>query len=139
MTETIELGRRLSRYLKAGDLVALSGVFGAGKTYFTKGIALGLGVKRLKEVNSPSFVLCNIYQGKRFKLYHFDCQRLTDARELLSLGLTEALTDGICVLEWANKLPQLNKYTNLIQVRFTLKGQTQRLLTFSGHYKKVPE
>jgi len=126
--ETMTIGSRLARHLKVGNIVALSGIFGAGKTYFTKGIAQGLGIKRLNEVKSPSFVLCNIYQGKRLKLYHFDAQRLPDAKELLKLGLTECFYDGVCVMEWAEKLPRLNRQPNVIQVKFTLKGKTKRLI-----------
>lgn len=147
--ETMALGTRLAKHLKTGDIVALSGAFGAGKTYFTKGIAKGLGVKKINEVISPSFILCNIHQGKRLKLYHFDAHRLPDARELFKLGLTEGLFDGVCVIEWADKFPRsalaergssrrsvgaarLNKQSNVIYVQFTLKGKTKRKIKIIG-------
>lgn len=152
--ETIALGKRLAWYLKAGDLVALVGVFGAGKTYFTKGIARGLGIKKWREVNSPSFVLCNVYRpvgavheppksrhgGRAIRelplLYHFDAQRLSDAKEFLRLGLTEAFVDGVCVMEWADKWPGLMGLPNVLRVGFKLKGKNKRLLEFSGKGKQ---
>lgn len=130
--ETISLGARLGRQLRQGDLVALIGIFGAGKTYFTKGIAQGIGIKDHRQITSPSFTLIQVYQGKKTKLYHIDAQRLTRPQELLNLGLADALTDGICVIEWADKcLPFLNK-PDIIQVRFQLKNKTTRVLRFSG-------
>lgn len=134
--ETMALGKRAGRYLKAGDLVALVGVFGAGKTYFTKGLAQGLGVKRVNEVISPSFILCNVHKGKRLVLYHFDVQRLPDAKELLRLGLTEAFVDGICVMEWADKWSGLMGLPNVLRVGFKLKGKNERLLEFRGKGKQ---
>ena len=128
VAETISLGARLGKHLKPGDLVALIGIFGAGKTYFTKGIARGLGIKNTKRIISPSFVLCNIYQGKKTRLYHFDVQRLKDPSEILKLDLAEALQDGVCVIEWADRcLPFINM-PNLIRVIFRLKGDNERLL-----------
>lgn len=138
--ETMALGKRVGRYLKAGDLVALVGVFGAGKTYFTKGLAQGLGVKRVNKVVSPSFVLCNVHKGKRLALYHFDVQRLANAKELLRFGLTEAFVDGVCVMEWADKWSGLMGLPNVLKVGFELKGKNKRLLEFSGkgkQWKKV--
>lgn len=135
--ETFAIGKKLAKHLKPGDIVALVGIFGAGKTYFTKGIAWGLGVNRWREVNSPSFILGNVYQGKQYKLYHFDCQRLSFAEELLNLGFTDGVANGIIVVEWADKLPHLDKYPDLIQINFTVKGKTKRLLTFSGNKKII--
>lgn len=134
--ETMAIGNRLAKYLKIGDIVALSGIFGAGKTYFTKGIARGLGVKLLKNVNSPSFVLCNIYKGKNLKLYHFDAYRLPDAKELLKLGLTECFYDGVCVMEWSERLSGLKYQPNVISINFNVKGKDERILTFSGDSKR---
>lgn len=131
--ETMTIGSRLAKHLKTGDIVALSGIFGAGKTYFTKGIAQGLGVKRLKDVNSPSFVLCNIYKGNKLKLYHFDAYRLPDAKELLKLGLTDCFYDGVCVMEWSERLVALKYQPNVIFVNFKVKGENERVLTFSNN------
>ena len=73
--ETIKIGTKLAKKLKKGDVVALVGDLGSGKTVFTKGIAKGLGVKSPRYVNSPTFVIIKEYKGK-FPLYHFDLYRL---------------------------------------------------------------
>ena len=134
--ETMVLGRRLAGHLKTGDLVALVGIFGAGKTYFTKGIARGLGVKRISEVISPSFTLCNIHKARRLNLYHFDVQRLPNARELLRLGFTDAFIDGVCVVEWADKWTGLIKFSNVLRIEFKLKSKHERLLEFRSKDKR---
>lgn len=129
------LGSRLAHHLKKGDLVALSGVFGAGKTYFTKGMARGLGIKDTRQITSPTFLLSQVYPGKRVKLYHFDAQRLEEPNELLSLGLTDALRDGVCVVEWADKCQPFLKLSQTIYVKFRLTGKTTRIL----HFKASPQ
>jgi len=126
--ETIGIGRRLARHLKIGDIVALSGIFGAGKTYFTKGIAQGAGIKKRQQVNSPSFVLCNVYNCRKFKIYHFDAHRLPKAEELLELGLTDCFYDGVCVLEWAEKVTGLARQPNVIPISFKVKNRNERIL-----------
>ncbi len=134
--ETISLGAQLGRQLRQGDLIALIGIFGAGKTYFTKGIAQGIGIKDHRQITSPSFTLIQVYQGRKTRLYHIDAQRLTRPQELLNLGLADALADGICVIEWADKcLPFLNK-PDIIRVRFQLKKNNTRILHFSGVKKR---
>lgn len=129
--ETMELGRRLAQLLKAGDFVALIGIFGAGKTYFTKGIAAGLGVSRKSPVTSPSFVLCNVYQGRRgIKLLHYDAQRLDNPKEILKLGMQD-IDNAIVVMEWGDKvLPHIRNIDRLIKVCFTVKGRNRRLIEF---------
>ncbi len=105
--ETIKLGERLAKRLKAGQLVALIGELGSGKTTFVKGIAKGLGVKDYRYVNSPSFVIIKEYQGST-PLYHFDVFRLDSADDLASVGYEEYFYgDGICVVEWADKIKKL--------------------------------
>ncbi len=133
--ETMALGARLGKKLKAGDIVALTGVFGAGKTYFTKGIAKGLGVKNVNKVVSPSFVLGTIHLGKKYKLYHFDTHRLPDATELLNLGFTDCFSDGVCVMEWAERMRGLKAQPNVIVVSFKITGKNKRIIKISG--KKI--
>lgn len=98
---------RLAGLLKAGDLLALTGELGSGKTTFTKGVARGLGVANPEYVNSPSFVLIKEYKGK-IDLYHFDLYRLDELCQMEYIGLQEYLNgDGIVVIEWAEKLGSL--------------------------------
>jgi tRNA threonylcarbamoyladenosine biosynthesis protein TsaE len=100
---TLDLGRRIGAQLRGGEFLALCGPLGAGKTHFTKGLALGLGVAAGEPVVSPTFVLVREYQG-RVRLLHADAYRLTSADELVALGLDEQLTGGtVIAVEWADR------------------------------------
>ncbi|NQU74594.1 MAG: tRNA (adenosine(37)-N6)-threonylcarbamoyltransferase complex ATPase subunit type 1 TsaE [Candidatus Omnitrophica bacterium] len=104
---TIKLGEKLARTLKGGQIVALIGELGSGKTTLTKGIAKGLGVKNSRYVNSPSFVIIKEYRGKK-PLYHFDIFRLDSVKDLDTIGYEEYFYgNGICVVEWADKIKKL--------------------------------
>ena len=101
--ETISLGKQLGSKLSSGDVVALSGELGAGKTTFTKGLATGMGIKGMR-VNSPSYVLIRQVSGGRLPLYHFDLYRLDTVRDVRNLGYEEYFYgDGVTVIEWAEK------------------------------------
>ena len=98
LDETIELGKQLGELLKPNMLITLSGDLGAGKTTFTKGIGLGLEIKKIK--NSPTFTILKQYQG-RLDLSHFDAYRLEGQDD--DLGFEEIFdSDDVCVVEWAN-------------------------------------
>ena len=127
--QTRELGAALGRLLHAGELVALSGPLGAGKTQFVKGLALGLGVPADEPVVSPTFVLVREYAG-RLKLYHLDAYRLADALELYELGLAEMLADpaGVVALEWADRVPAAVP-DQAWRIEFTHAGPQARGLT----------
>lgn len=105
--ETISLGRKIGGLLSPGDVVALTGPLGSGKTWLTKGIALGLGVDPGMVITSPSFSLVNEYRA-RCTLYHMDLYRLERISEILATGLEEYLyNDGVAVVEWADRLPEI--------------------------------
>ena len=104
--EMIALGERVAKQLVAGDVLALCGGLGAGKTHFTKGVALGLGC--LGEVTSPTFSLAHEYRGGRLSLYHFDFYRMESAQEVLRIGWDEYLDEaGVIVVEWPDKFSSL--------------------------------
>jgi tRNA threonylcarbamoyladenosine biosynthesis protein TsaE len=95
-------GARLAEALGPGDVVALTGELGAGKTCFTQGVAQGLGVTG--HAVSPTFVLVNEYRG-RLPVHHVDAYRTESLTELLDLGLDELFSgDGVTIVEWADKL-----------------------------------
>ena len=103
--DTAAVGARLAEELAAGDVVALTGALGAGKTCFTQGLARGLGARG--RVVSPTFVLVNEYQG-RLPVHHVDAYRTASLTELLDLGLDELFGgDGVTIVEWADKLAPL--------------------------------
>jgi tRNA threonylcarbamoyladenosine biosynthesis protein TsaE len=99
---TRELATRLAGAARAGDLIALHGELGAGKTQFAKGFGLGLGVTAT--INSPSYVLMAEYDG-RLPLFHLDLYRLEDAADALGGGLLdERQAAGVTLVEWAERL-----------------------------------
>lgn len=130
--QTARIGQRLGALLQAGDLVLLLGEFGAGKTHFAKGVALGLGSDDL--VNSPSFVLINEYragaQRRHMPIYHVDLYRLEDPRDIGTIGLEEiAGGDGVCLIEWANHAEGLLPPERLT-VQLGYLSETKRTLRF---------
>lgn len=97
--ETMALAGRLSRALRAGDSVLLSGDLGAGKSVFARGVARGMGVEGA--MPSPTFTLLIPYAGARMKLYHYDLYRLNDPDEFYEAGLDEFIGgDGVALIEW---------------------------------------
>lgn len=97
--ETRAVGARLGRLLQPGVLVALIGPLGAGKTCFVQGLAEGLGVE--DAITSPTFVLMRLHRGE-IALCHVDAYRLSDAEELLDLGLDDWFAESVVALEWAD-------------------------------------
>lgn len=104
--ETTNAGYALGKLLKGNSIVSLFGDLGAGKTAFIKGIVAATeGAPQ--EVTSPTFVYLNIYEG-RPTVYHFDLYRLNSAQEFLAMGFDEFLfADGICCIEWSERIAQL--------------------------------
>lgn len=102
---TQDLGRTIGEHASAGDVFLLTGPLGAGKTCLTQGIALGLGVEGY--VRSPTFVLMTRHQG-RLTLHHLDLYRIGSPAEAWDLGLDEQLFgEGVCVIEWADRAPEI--------------------------------
>ena len=102
--ETQALGEKLGKTLKPGDIIALIGDLGTGKTCLTQGIARGVGIAPGEVVSSPSYILINEYNGK-IPIYHVDLYRLETAAEITDLGLSEYIEgDGICIIEWAERI-----------------------------------
>ena len=104
--ETRKFGEELARTLKAGDIIALIGDLGTGKTTLTKYIARELGI--MQAITSPTFnIICEYHEG-RLPLYHFDVYRLSSSDEMLELGYEEYFFgDGVCIVEWADKIEDL--------------------------------
>jgi len=123
--DTIRMGSELAKKIKRGDVIALVGDLGSGKTVFTKGIAKGLGVKNVRYVNSPTFVIIKEYRGK-VPLYHFDLYRLNRPNMLDIENYGEYFYgDGITVIEWADKILKLlpPKY---IEVKLSVIDESKR-------------
>ena len=103
---TFAFGREIAAALRGGEVLALDGDLGAGKTQFVKGLAAGLGHDG--EVTSPTFTLVHEYTGGRLPLFHFDLYRLENAGEVLGLGFDDYLdSGGVLAIEWAGKFPEV--------------------------------
>ena len=125
--ETQEIGVKIGGQLNPGDVVALIGDLGVGKTCLTQGIARGAGVCQDEIVNSPSYILINEYAGK-IPIYHIDLYRLERVEDIIALGLEEYLEgDGICVIEWADRMDTLLPESH-IQVRITGEDESTRTI-----------
>lgn len=104
--ETLEIGRLLGENAGPGEVYALIGDLGTGKTVFTKGFAQGLGIE--EPVNSPTFTILQIYEEGRIPLYHFDVYRIEEPEEMEEVGFDEYIDgDGVCLIEWAGRIGDL--------------------------------
>lgn len=103
--QTAALGERIARLLFPGDVVGFFGELGSGKTRLIQGICRGLGCREI--VSSPTFIIINEYHG-RYPIYHFDLYRIESEQEIFDLGYEEYLYGaGICLIEWAERMPTL--------------------------------
>ncbi|MDR2267531.1 MAG: tRNA (adenosine(37)-N6)-threonylcarbamoyltransferase complex ATPase subunit type 1 TsaE [Christensenellaceae bacterium] len=126
--QTKKLASLVAQFLNGGEVIALNGGLGAGKTTFTQGLALALGVG--DRVNSPTFNIVKEYNGLRFKLYHIDMYRIEDSVELLELGIEDCLvSDSITVIEW-NKLNDID--AKIIDINITVTDSGDRIFTVDG-------
>lgn len=124
--ETIAAGCTYGRNAAKGDVFALTGDLGSGKTHFVKGFVAGLGSRA--DVTSPTFVLVHEYGDGRLPVYHFDFYRLANSEAVLQLGFDDyVFGDGVSLIEWADR------YSNLIPqgamwLSFELKGENIRVI-----------
>jgi tRNA threonylcarbamoyladenosine biosynthesis protein TsaE len=132
--KTMWLGQQLGLQLISGDIIALIGDLGGGKTWFTKGIALGLDINP-NDIVSPTFTLVNEYQGKQ-DLFHIDLYRLQNDRDILTLDLEEYfLREGIVVIEWADRWSGIPE--ERIQVELKIINDHTREVTFSANHQRA--
>lgn len=125
--ETESFGRQFAGNVKPGDVLALVGQLGSGKTQFVKGLASGLGAAT--PATSPTFTLIHEYSGGRLTIYHFDFFRIDDRQSVERLGLDEYfLGDGVAIVEWADKFSDLIP-DNARWISFETKSETQRAIT----------
>ncbi len=136
--ETLRLGRTLGALLAGGDVLAVTGSLGSGKTWFAKGVGAGLGIPEQTIITSPSFALVNEYPA-RCTFYHMDLYRLGGLEEVLSAGLEEYLRgDGVALVEWADRCPEIIPSWAL-HIDIVIWDQEARRITFSGHHARPLE
>lgn len=128
-----EIAMALGRVCRAGDVIALVGDLGAGKTVFVQGLAKGLGVPASVAVTSPTFTLVNEYRGGRHPLYHVDLYRLWSESQLEDVGLDELYRqDAVVAVEWFDRFPEAAPAAYL-EVRITNDGESSRRLEALPH------
>jgi len=133
--ETAALGEALGRTLGPGDVVALYGELGSGKTCLVQGLVRGLGVT--SAATSPTFVLINEYRG-RLPVHHVDAYRTGSLTELMDLGLLDLMGgDGVTLLEWADRAEPLLP-PRAIRVRIDGVGDEPRNIFFSEEGERPP-
>ena len=127
VAETEAVAAELARSLLPGDVIALDGDLGAGKTQFVRGLLHGLGGEG-RLVSSPTYVLLNVYPGGRLTVYHLDAYRTAGPDDLADIGFEELLEQGgVVAVEWPSRLGELlpaRRYT----VRLTAVGEDRRTI-----------
>jgi len=132
--ETIEVGRKIGSQLKGGEVVAVCGPLGSGKTHLIKGIAAGAGAKDSREVTSPTFVIINEYVG-RVDIYHIDAYRLNSIAEFEMLGFDDfCCPQSVVLIEWADKVESALQTIDYIRIELFHTGQTKRKI----HIQNTP-
>ena len=134
--QTWEAGRQMGLQAAAGQVTALTGDLGTGKTVFAQGFAAGLGIS--EAVNSPTFTILQVYEDGRLPLYHFDVYRIVDSEEMLEIGWEEYVYgNGVCLIEWAELIRDLideipKEKLQRVEIRKDLsKGADYRKIIFS--------
>ena len=131
----MELGRRIGARLRGGEVFAICGPLGSGKTHLIKGIAAGAGAKDRQNVTSPTFVLVNQYAG-RFDLYHIDAYRLESVAEFERLGFDDfCYPESVVLIEWADKIAPALHGLDVIGIDLAHAGERKRVIRL----RNVPE
>jgi len=137
--ETIEIGRKLGCQLKGGEVVAICGALGSGKTHLIKGIVAGVGALNSRRVTSPSFVIVNEYAGGgggRLDIYHIDAYRLNSIAEFEMLGFDDfCYPESVVLIEWADKIESTLEAIDYIRIELFHAGETKREM----HVENAPE
>lgn len=132
---TLLLGHRIGELLEPGDILALRGELGAGKTLLVRGIARGLGVPGSVRVTSPTFTIINEYAGRLY-LFHLDLYRISGPEEIETLPWQESLFGrGIAAIEWPERLGRLLP-SDRMEIEIAITGEESRSISISGRGKK---
>jgi len=133
--QTIELGRKMGQQLRGGEVVAVCGPLGSGKTHLIKGIAVGAGAEDSKHVNSPTFIIVKEYVG-RLDIYHIDAYRLSSIAEFEMLGFDDfCYPQSVVLIEWADKIESALETIDYIRIELLHAGETVRKI----HVENAPE
>jgi tRNA threonylcarbamoyl adenosine modification protein YjeE len=130
LAATEQLARKIAPLLRSGDMLALAGPLGAGKTSFARMLLRALDIK--DEVPSPTFTLVQSYETQKFPVHHFDLYRLKNPGELDELGWDDMQADGVTLVEWperaAGRMP-----TDFLMLRFAMNEKGERQCVIESH------
>ena len=132
--ETFELGKKIGQNAKPGQLYCLTGDLGVGKTVFTQGLAVGLGIT--EPVNSPTFTILQIYEEGRIPFYHFDVYRIEEIEEMEEIGYEEYFDGaGVCLIEWANLIEEIlpEEHIRIVIEKDLTSGFDYRTIKIEGN------
>ena len=136
--ETFELGKKLGTEAKPGQVYALLGDLGVGKTILTKGFAEGIGIT--EPVSSPTFTIVQVYEEGRMPFYHFDVYRIGDIEEMEEIGYDDYFFgNGICLIEWADLIEEILPEDRIsVRIEKDLeKGFDYRRIIIEGKEKRI--
>lgn len=131
--ETFQLGVKIGKQARPGEIYTLNGDLGVGKTVFTQGVARGLGIE--EPVNSPTFTIVQVYEEGRMPFYHFDVYRIGDIEEMEEIGYDDYFFgNGICLIEWAELIQELlpKQIISVTIEKNPEKGFDYRKITIDG-------
>ena len=128
---TAKLAAALARLLRAGDLIALEGDLGVGKTAFARALIRELTVAD-EEVPSPTFTLVQTYEAADFDIWHFDLYRLEKPEDAFELGIEDAMADAVMLIEWPDRLGRFLPRNRLVVRLEYADGESERIATISG-------
>ena len=129
LSDTDAVAAEIASLLKKGDVLALYGEMGAGKTAFTRGLAKGLGCSEI--VTSPTYTIVNEYLGGRIPLFHFDMYRLRSSDDLFDIGWDDYLDrGGVCAVEWSENVDDAME--DAIYITMEKLGEDSRRITIEG-------
>ena len=132
--ETYELGKKIGKKAKPGQIYCLIGDLGVGKTVFTQGFAAGLGIT--EPVNSPTFTILQIYEEGRIPFYHFDVYRIEETEEMEEIGYEEYFDGaGVCLIEWANLIEEIlpGEHIRIVIEKDLASGFDYRTIRIEGN------
>lgn len=134
---TAEIGRKIGSGLKGGEIIALIGPLGSGKTLLIKGIAAGAGAQDSRRVTSPTFVIVNEYKGAGgLDIYHVDAYRLDSVAEFEMLGFDDlCYPQSVVLIEWADKIASALKNIDCIKIELAHAGENARKI----HIENMPQ
>ncbi|HNS19181.1 MAG TPA: tRNA (adenosine(37)-N6)-threonylcarbamoyltransferase complex ATPase subunit type 1 TsaE [Sedimentisphaerales bacterium] len=132
--ETMELGRRIGAALRGGEVLAICGPLGSGKTHLIKGVATGAGAQDRENVTSPTFVIVNQYRG-RLDLYHIDAYRIESIAEFEMLGFDDfCYPQSVVLIEWADKIESAIRGIDSVRIDLAHAGEKTRTI----HLRNMP-